>query len=221
MFISKCVLIIPTKDRSDLLKKTLKQFKKSKIKFKKILVIDSSEVKNLKKNKIFLKKNKIQHIISSPSTSKQRNIGLNMAMKIKGTKYIFLLDDDIIFEKKAFKEIDKIIKNYEGEKNIAGFGFNPRSKKKKNFFDQIKESKISENLGFYHHKQGKILDSGWQTKIKNIKKNLKTDWVSTAAIVLKISKIKGKKFNETFGCYSYLEDLDFSLQFRVLIFKPT
>ena len=101
-------------------------------------------------------------------------------MKIKSADYIFLLDDDITFEKKAFKEINKeIIKNKENKK-IIGFGFNPKNDFTKNWFDKIKESKIFQILGLYHEKQGKILESGWQTKIQNVKKNLKSNWASTA-----------------------------------------
>ena len=50
MFTKKSVLIIPTKDRFFKLKKTINQFAKLKISFKKIIVIDSSSDKFLKKN---------------------------------------------------------------------------------------------------------------------------------------------------------------------------
>ena len=101
MFTKKSVLVIPTKDRNTQLKKTLNQFLRLKVSFKKIIVVDSSTDRNFKENKFFLKNKNIQHIYSQPSISKQRNIGIDKALKIKSADYIFLLDDDIIFEKKA------------------------------------------------------------------------------------------------------------------------
>tara|TARA_Y100000389_G_scaffold8072_1_gene7686 strand:+ start:1411 stop:2328 length:918 start_codon:yes stop_codon:yes gene_type:complete len=218
MFTKKSVLVIPTKDRNTQLKKTLNQFLRLKVSFKKIIVVDSSTGRNLKENKFFLKNKNIQHIYSQPSISKQRNIGIDKALKIKSADYIFLLDDDIIFKKKAFKEINKEIIKNKGNKQIIGFGFNPKNNFTKNWFDKIKESKISKIFGLYHEKQGKILESGWQTKIQNVKKNLRSNWASTAALVLKLDQIKDKRFDESFGKYSYLEDLDFSLKFKPNIF---
>ena len=109
MFTKNSILIIPTKDRSKQLKRTLNQFLKSNIVFKKIVVIDSSINVDLKNNINFIKNKKIQHIFSKPSISKQRNIGIKEAFKIKNLKYLFFLDDDIIFEKKALIEINKKI----------------------------------------------------------------------------------------------------------------
>ena len=218
MFTKKSVLIIPTKDRNAQLKKTLNQFLRLNVSFKKIIIVDSSSGKNLRENKIFLKNKKIQHIYSQPSISKQKNIGIEKALKIKSADYIFLLDDDIIFDKKAFKEVNKEIIKNKKNKQIIGFGFNPKNNFKKNWFDKIKESKFSKELGLYHDKQGKILESGWQTKIQNVKKNLKSNWASTAALVLKLDKINNQRFDESFGKYSYLEDLDFSLKFKPNIF---
>jgi len=156
-------------------------------------------------------------VLSKPSISKQRNLGLKLALKTKGINYIFFLDDDIIFEKSAFKEMDKVIKKNKN-KDIVGFGFNPKNNLKKNFFDLIKESTLSKKLGLYDQQPGIVLQSGWQTKIQNLKKNLKTNWASSAALVLKRQNIKNKKFDESFGNYSYLEDIDFSLKFKPLFF---
>lgn len=217
MFTKESVLIIPTKDRTDKLKKTINQFSRLKIFFRKIIVVDSSSNKFLRRNIIFFKKKKITHIISEPSISKQRNIGLKLALKLKNINYIIFLDDDIAFGKKAFEEMNNAI-NQNRNKDIAGFGFNPKRNSNKNFLDFIKESNISKMFGLYDQKPGIILPSGWQTKIQNLKKNLKVNWVSSAALVLNKKMIKNQKFDEGFGNYSYLEDLDFSMQFKPFYF---
>ena len=51
MFTKKSVLVIPTKDRNTQLKKTLNQFLSLKVSFKKIIIVDSSNDRNLKKIK--------------------------------------------------------------------------------------------------------------------------------------------------------------------------
>ena len=119
MFTKKSVLVIPTKDRNNQLKKTLNQFLSLKVSFKKIIIVDSSNYRNFKKNKIFLKNKKILHVYSQPSISKLRNIGLVKALKIKSADYIFLLDDDITFEKKhSRKLIKKLLKIKEIHKSL-------------------------------------------------------------------------------------------------------
>ena len=45
-----------------------------------------------------------------------------------------------------------------------------------------------------------------------VKKNLQSQWLPTACVIYKKDFLIGKYFNESFGAYSYLEDLDFSLQ---------
>ena len=55
---------------------------------------------------------------AKPSISLQRNIGLNKV--IKKRKYVMFLDDDLIFEKNAFKNVFFCSEN----KNLSGIGFN-------------------------------------------------------------------------------------------------
>jgi GT2 family glycosyltransferase len=58
------------------------------------------------------------------------------------------------------------------------------------------------------------MKSGWHTKIENLKNNQIVDWIYTAAVVYKNKMIKNNYFDNSLGIYSYLEDLDFSLNFR-------
>ena len=81
MFLEKSLIIIPTKDRSLEIEKLLKRLLKLKINSKKIIVIDSSNNNNFLKNKSLYLKKKINFFYSTPSISKQRNIGLKFAKK--------------------------------------------------------------------------------------------------------------------------------------------
>jgi hypothetical protein len=125
------------------------------------------------------------------------------------------LDDDVIFYKNAFKEMNKVIVKYLSIKEIGGFGFNQMQKQIcKNFFEKIKNNKVINRIGLYSNKPGKVLRSGWHSKILNVKKNTYADWIYTTACIYKTEAIRKIKFDENFGQYSYLEDLDFSLNLK-------
>ena len=210
MFLDKSLVIIPTKDRCYHIKKTLIRLIKSKIKPKNIIVIDSSIKKNYLKNKELYLKIKNNYLNSSPSISIQRNLGLKFAKKNKHFNYIIFLDDDIKISKNSFLEMNKALNKYKKYNNKA-YSFNQVHNFKDNFFEKIKKSKISKILDLYHDKKGKILKSGFQTKINNVRKDTQTEWISFAAAVCRYEDIIKYKFDETFSNYSYLEDLDFSI----------
>lgn len=213
MFLNKSLIIIPTKDRCKEIKQTLKRLKKLKINSKKIIVIDSSVEKNFFKNKKVYVKIKNNFLRSTPSISKQRNIGLKFASSINGLEYIFFLDDDIRITKKSLLEMNQALIKYNKSK-INTFGFNQVNNFNETVFEKIKKSKLSKYLGLYDFEKGKILKSGFQTKINNINKDTNTEWISFAAAVSKYKNISNKKFDETFTNYSYLEDLDFSIKLK-------
>ena len=132
MFTKNTSLIIPTCDRPQYLKKILNFLFKNKIIFKKIIVIDSSLEHNKRKIKNICASLKVKLIFSEKSTSIQRNVGILNALN---TKFIMFLDDDIIFFKKAFFEMNKAIKKY---KNFDGFCFNIIERKNANLFSLLK-----------------------------------------------------------------------------------
>ena len=214
-FTKNTSLIIPTKDRALKVIDLLIFLKTSKIQFFEILVIDSSNKKNSNILKNLSKKLKFKYFHTHSSTSYQRNVGLNK--KYPSTRFVMFLDDDVIFYKNAFKEMNKTIVKYLLIKEIGGFGFNQMQKQtNKNFFEKIKNSKFINFIGFYSNKPGNVLKSGWHSKILNVKKNTYVDWVYTTACVYKTEAIRNLKFDENFGQYSYLEDLDFSLNLKKL-----
>jgi glycosyltransferase involved in cell wall biosynthesis len=212
MFTKKTSLIIPTYNRAEQVDTVLSQFKKFKIKFFETIIVDSSGAYEKKKLKNLCKKYDVIIINSFPSTSHQRNLGLKK--KNKKTNFVMFLDDDLLFYKNSFIEMDKFIKN--NNKKILGYSFNHYVKfnKKKSLIEKIKNSKISNFFGLYVNKPGIIMNSGWHTKIINLKRNTYVEWLPTAALVLNSTVVKNKFFDESFGAYSYLEDLDFSLNIK-------
>ncbi len=208
MFTNKTSLIIPTKNRSEKIIKLLNSFKNLNLDFNEILVIDSSEKLHSEKISKECKSKNIKYFKTKSSTSFQRNFGMN---HINKNKYVVFMDDDVILFDDTFEKMNKCIEKYGEDPNIAGFGFNQFEDVKKSFLDNFKSLKIFEYLNIYPSTPGKIAKSGWQSKIINLENDVVADWVFTTICVYKIENIKNFKFDETFGEYSYLEDLDFSL----------
>jgi len=209
MFTTQTGVIIPTRNRVSNLLFTLNYFFKNKINFYKIVVVDSSDKHLSDKIISICSKFNVDLFFSKPSASAQRNIGLKKLIKYK-LKYIMFLDDDLKFYRNSFKIMDLNIKK---NQNYAGYCFNYSNFQEKNsFLHLIKTSKFIENIGLYGSRPGLILDSGWHTKINSLKKNITTQWLPTSCSIYKKKFIIKKYFNKSFGSYSYLEDLDFSLQ---------
>jgi glycosyltransferase involved in cell wall biosynthesis len=209
MFTQNTSLIIPTRNRPLLLNKILKQLQDLKIKFYEILIIDSSDP-NIKTHVISIcKKYKVVLFDSKASSSLQRNIGL--LKKSKKTKFFMFLDDDVIFFKNAFYEMNKTIFKYSKNNEIIGFGFNQINSSKDSFFEKIKKSIFIKVINLYSDKPGQVTKGGWHTKILNLKEDIIAEWVFTTASVFKSNSVGQKRFDLSFGSYSYLEDLDFSL----------
>ena len=209
MFTNKTGLIIPTRNRPKELFSTFDFFSKIKIKFFKIIVVDSSDKKFRKEIKNICNKFSVNLYFSKPSTSKQRNIGLKKLIK-KKLKFIMFLDDDLMFYKNSFKVMNSYIEKHKSK--YCGFSFSNNSPQKESLIEKVKLSNYIEKIGLYSADKGKVLNNGWQTKIINLKKNLQCQWLPTASAIFKKDFLIGKYFNESFGAYSYLEDLDFSLQ---------
>ena len=213
MFTKKTSLVIPTKNRPKLLNKILLQIKDLKIKFHEILIIDSSDKKLKPLIKKISLKYKCKLFNTKSSTSYQRNFGIKN--KSINSKFIMFLDDDIVFHRNAFINMNRKINLYEKKNNIniLGYGFNQVDRNSPSNIEKIKNSNLIKFLGLYSDLPGTILSSGWQTKIINLKRNTFTDWMHTAALIVPCEKLKAN-FDINFGEYSYLEDLDFSMQIK-------
>jgi len=204
-------IVIPTRNRAEMLNKTLKYLSVNRFFFKEIIIVDSSD--KIQKAKIKLlkkfKKLKIKIFDSKPSISIQRNIGLrHISKKIK---YVMFLDDDLCFKKNALKNMFYFVKK---NKYMVGFGFNLIIKDINNFTEFLKKNKFMKLLGIYDSRDGIVTPSGWQTKAINLKKNKLVEWMPTQAVIYKNDKIEKLRFDKAYGKYSYLEDLDFSYSLK-------
>lgn len=208
MFTERTSLIIPTKNRSDQIIELLNKLILLNLKFNEIIVVDSSDNTHSKKVENECRYNSFYYYRTRSSTAYQRNFGLE---KVKNNYYTMFMDDDVILLDDTFLEMDQCIIKYENNENIGGFGFNQIEETKDSFIETLKKSKLIKNFNIYPSIPGKIARSGWHSKIINLKEDILADWVFTTICIYKSAVIRDLKFDETFGEYSYLEDLDFSL----------
>ena len=203
----KISIVIPTRNRPKFLKKTLNNLSKNNFFFNEIIIVDASDKSLLFEKNNFPKiKKKIKFYKSIPSISFQRNLGLKKVNS--SSNYIMFLDDDVNFKKDAFKKMYNFLTK---NKHYSGIGFNLIINKKF-IFDEFKKNKLFQILKVYDEVPGVVTSSGWHTKAINLKKNTEVEWLPTQAVIYQKKKIKRLKFENSFGKYSYLEDLDFSYQ---------
>jgi len=204
------LIVIPTKNRLKELTNTLKFLNLNKFLFKKIIIVDASNLKKKKKIKKAISNYNlnIKLVNSQPSTCVQRNIGFNF---LENEKHIMFLDDDNIFYEDAFHKMKFFLKNH---KNFVGVAFNQIYNYQYNFLDKLKKNFIFSKIGIYNSENGGFSKSGWQSKFINFKKNSIVQWLPTRAVIYKSSAIKYLRFENKLGVYGYLEDLDISLELK-------
>ena len=206
MFLEYTSLIIPTKDRPNRLGKLFESMENFISYINEIIIVDSSNKENFEFTKKFISKFKNVKLLESvPSTSKQRNLGIENYNK--KNKFIMFCDDDITFEKNSINIISEFIYS---NKNYLGYGFNLIEKNKNSLIEKLKKNKFLEINGFYNSKPGVICENGWHTKNSNLVEKLETNWLSTQACIYRSSIFNDCKFDTNLGNYSYLEDLFFS-----------
>ena len=132
LFTENTTLIIPTRNRIFFLEELLKQLDLYKVNFLEKLIIDSSHISNSNYIKNLSKKHMSKYYITKASTSFQRNYGLKVVNK--KAKYIMFLDDDVIFFKDSFYQMNRTIEN---NLKASGYGFNQITPLKDNLIDVI------------------------------------------------------------------------------------
>ncbi len=203
-------LVIPTKNRSEKLKKLLYSVLKQTVLPKEVIIVDDSDnlrtkelIKKLKK--LFLEKNiQIKYIMPSEnkkkSISRARNIG---AKKAKGDIIVFI-DDDVVIDKNYFKEILKV---FEKNPNALGVQGTIMNMEYSPFWNSIKK------VFYYWHAERdkcRVLPSGKTTYAYRPNRIIQCEWHFTINAAYKKEIFKEFSFNEKLLGYSLGEDKEFS-----------
>ena len=202
---SRLSIIIPTKDRKNDLIKCLTSISHQSIKPEEIIIVDASN--NINNYRNYVKKNiKLTHIPAiKTGSSSQRNQGLEIAYQ--KSKYVMLLDDDVILESNF---CENILKTFDLQDGIVGVG-GAISNYSISFIDNL----LLKIFLMRGKGDGKFLPSGYATvpTLSKLKTPVEADFLSGGLSCYRLSAIKGlwfdTKYEEITG-HAYCEDLDFS-----------
>lgn len=140
-----------------------------------------------------------------PSAAGQRNRGLEAVSP--DMDLIGFLDDDAVLEEDAVEAMLRFWESADG--TVGGAAFNLVNHPPMDL-EPLKRSRLAESLGLYAKRPGAVAPSGFQTMIGFVERTTWTDWLPSGASVWRRDVFKLHKFDEWFGGYSYLEDLEFS-----------
>lgn len=200
-------LVIATKDRPKDLRRLLSSLTAQQVKPGEIVIVDASTtpVEHVPAEFSELKTKYIRHW--PPSAAAQRNAGIRACDA--ASDLIAFVDDDATFEPDAIANMLRFWETADG--NVLGASFSMR-----NYTltagQWLKRSGFVQRLGLYSAEPGGVAPSGWHTAIAGITGTRCVEWLPSGAVVWRHSVFDERTFDEFFGGYSYLEDLDFSYQ---------
>ncbi|MBE3130004.1 MAG: glycosyltransferase [Acidobacteria bacterium] len=139
------------------------------------------------------------------SATRQRNLGLDVVGPDVGL--VGFLDDDVVLEEGAVEEMLRFWESAGAE--VGGAAFNMANHPPLDW-PVLKRTRLAESLGLYAKRGGAVTASGFQTMIGPLARTEWTDWLPSTASVWRRKVVRDCRFDEWFGGYSYLEDLDFS-----------
>jgi len=143
------------------------------------------------------------------SATRQRNLGFDAVRP--DSDLVGFLDDDVVLEEGAVEAMLRFWGSAGAE--VGGAAFNMANHPPLDW-PVLKRSRLAESLGLYARRGGAVTASGFQTMIGPLARTEWTDWLPSGASVWRREIVRDCRFDEWFGGYSYLEDLDFSYRVR-------
>ncbi len=140
-----------------------------------------------------------------PSATRQRNRGLSLVDP--AAIWIGFLDDDAVLAPGAVARMEAFLAGAGAD--LGGASFNMLNAPQA-FAAGLKGLPWVERLGIYSGRPGQVLASGFQVLVGRVDRTLDVRWLGTGASVWRREVFASYAFDEWFGGYSYLEDLDFS-----------
>lgn len=198
-------VVVPTRNRPDLLNQLISNVLPMLKNEDKIIIIDSSDLGLQSQNLQTM--SGISYVITNiKSAAVQRNIGIDL---ISTSDYVFFLDDDVIPPKDYFSDCVKTLKDSRAV-GVSGVAINPKTietfTKKKSILHRIFLLDSS--------KSGSLLKSGVNVPVRTLKSGVKeVDWlIGCSAWVY--SAICDTRFEYDFIGQSLGEDVIFSTRMK-------
>lgn len=205
--LSKVSIIIPTLNRASSLARTLGFISKSSILPDEVIIIDQSPIDTAEKIKELCDSQtlKIKYIhVTEPSSSKSRNIGLELC---KNDIAIFM-DDDVDIGIDTIRNI--LILFRDNSISMVG-GIDSGSPPKKLSLPSL----IFFRSSFFRRYKGHVSMAGYGVFPQNPQGETPTEWAMGFFFSIRKSLAQkwGLKFDENLKYYAYAEDLDFTYRY--------
>jgi glycosyltransferase involved in cell wall biosynthesis len=200
-------VVIPTRNRPDLLKSCLERILVNSILPNQIIIVDSSDF-NQRISDAYSDTRIIYQTTEIKSAAIQRNIGMELVPE--PTKYLAFLDDDVQIESNYFSKLIDTL-NSTGAIGVSGLAINPKEKRKASNSWILKDA-FSRFFLNNSKKSGVILRSGINIPVRG--KSLlpmKSQWLIGCSI-WNYNKVKSLRFEKDFFGQSLGEDVIFSLK---------
>lgn len=205
-------VIIPTLNRVNSLKDTIKSINSSSQMPSEIIIIDQS--KDFIKNKANIisglnKKNIVYLNQNEPSITKARNTGILVAKN----EIILFCDDDIELEKDTILNLYNIFNNFESISLIGGMNSLASWNSKMSLESFLGYIFLKKN--FFKRNSGHVTRSIFGRFPKQINIERETEWAMGFFFAVRKSLINKWqiKFDENLVAYAYSEDLDFTYRY--------
>jgi glycosyltransferase involved in cell wall biosynthesis len=199
---NKIALIIPTRNRPELLIKLLKTIKTQSVKPSQVVIVDGSDEPIESQIKDNLTPNDAYVHVSPPSLTRQRNEGIKQLhddITLAG-----YLDDDIELEPGATGEMLQFWESC--PPNTGGAEFNIINiPEKKPFSDLVRRLFCIDGT-----LPGKVLRSGFCTSAFPASQDIPCEWLCGGATIWTREILMNYKYDECFSGWAYHEDAEFS-----------
>jgi len=207
-FRHKLALIIPTRNRLELLANLLKSLREQTVQPHQVIIVDGSDQPIEPEIKQFLSPGVSYLRVFPPSLTRQRNEGikaLNEDMTLVG-----YLDDDIVLESDA---VEAMLNFWEKcPDDVGGSSFNITNN------PPVKLSLFGKLLGrlfcLDNGRQGVVLRSGFNRIVSPVLEDTYTGWLCGGATVWRRQLLEEHKYDERLSAFAYYDDVDFSLLVR-------
>lgn len=197
-------VVIPTRNRPNLLKSCLGRILDNSILPSQIIIVDSSDF-NQRMNDVYTDTRIVYRTTEIKSAAVQRNIGMELVSD--STKYLAFLDDDVQIDHNYFSKLIDTL-NSTGAIGVSGLAVNPKAKSTSNIF----KNSFSRFFLNDSKKSGIILRSGINIPVKDkSSRTIKAQWLIGCSI-WNYNKIKSLRFEKDFFGQSLGEDVVFSLK---------
>ena len=195
-------LIIPTRNRPELLINLLRTIRNQNVKPDQVVIVDGSDEPIKLRILEYLTCNDTYIHIFPPSLTRQRNVGIKQLHD--GITLAGYLDDDIELEPDTIGSMLQFW--WDCPPNTGGAEFNITNISEKNPFSNI----IRWFFCMGSPEPGKVLRSGFCTSAFPAEKDHMCEWLCGGATIWRRDILNKYKFDEWYSGWAYHEDVEFS-----------